>query len=295
MRHSSIVVASAALVLFFSVIASWSADIPDNRPTASVSIGAEFSSGTYNTDTTTRIFYLPVVVSWFPHERLDMNVELPFIYQAYQSRNTTATATPKAVARFGGAGGILSGTHTTSTASTASTTTIIPLNTTGSGSSVSGLGDVILRAGYIPVFEKGALPQVRASLFVKTPTASVSEGLGTGEFDFGGGFDLSKWFGNIHLAGEALYTYQGKVTGLGLKNYLSYTGTVGYQMTHNIHPMLVIKGATAPSAYSDDLLEARGRLLWNVSPSTALDLFATRGISKSSADYGGGFAVIYSF
>lgn len=291
MRQRPIIFISTTIVLFFSVITSWSADIPDNQPTASISIGAEFSSGTYNTDTTTRIFYMPVVVSWFPHERVDMSIELPFIYQTYQNQSTTTTATPKTAARFGGAGGIISTTSTSSTSST----TIIPIKSSGSSSSVSGLGDIILRAGYIPLFEKDALPQVRMSLLVKTPTASVSEGLGTGEFDFGGGFDLSKWFGNIHLAGEALYTYQGKVSGLGLKNYLSYTGTVGYLVTNDVQPMLVIKGSTAPSEYSDDLMEVRGRLLWNVSPSTSLDLFATRGISKSSADYGGGIAVIYSF
>jgi hypothetical protein len=292
MKQISIIFASITILQFFSVIASWSADIPDDQTTASIIVGAEFSSGTYNTDTTTRILYIPVIVSWVPHERLDMSVELPFIYQTYQNHNSTTPATPKSVARFGGAGGILS---TTSSSSTTSTTTIIPIKSSGSSSSVSGPGDIILRTGFIPFFENNTLPQVRASLLVKTPTASFDDGLGTGEFDFGGGFDLSKWFGNIHLAGEALYTYQGKVDGLGLKNYLSYTGTVGYQVTDNIQPMFVIKGSTAPSDYSDNLMEVRGRLLWYFSSYTGLDLFVTRGISKSSADYGGGLAVIYSF
>ena len=162
-------------------------------------------------------------------------------------------------------------------------------------SSVSGLGDIILRAGYILSFEGNSLPQVRMSLLVKTPTASTSDGLGTGEFDFGGGLDLSKWLGNMYLAGEAIYTYQGKVEGFGLKNYLSYSGSVGYQATHSILPMLIIKGATAPSDYSGSLLEARGRVLLTLSPSTAIDFFVSRGISSSSPDYAGGGAVIYSF
>ncbi len=289
MKRSPIIFVSTSILLFYSVIAARSADISDNRPVASISIGAEYSSGTYNTDTTTRIFYMPLVVSWFPHERLDMSIELPFIYQTYQYHNIATAATPKTVTRYGSAGGILS------TTSTSSTSTIIPIKSSGSSSTTSGLGDIVLRAGYIPLLEKNDMPQLRASLFVKTPTASLSEGLGTVEFDFGGGLDLSKWFGNIHLAGEALYTYQGKVSGLGLKNYLSYTGTVGYQLTNDIQPMLVIKGSTTPSVYSDDLMEVRGRLLWTFYTSTSLDLFATRGISKSSADYGGGFAVIYSF
>ena len=140
-----------------------------------------------------------------------------------------------------------------------------------------------------------SLPQIKTSLFVKTPTASLSDGLGTGEFDFGGGVDLSKWLGDMYLAGEALYNYQGRVAGFGLKNYLSYNGTVGYQMMHSILPMLVIKGATAPSDYSDNLLEVRGRVLLTLSPSTAIDLFVSHGISSSSPDYAGGVAVIYSF
>jgi len=291
MKNRTILYLGSLMSLFFTGAASWSADIPGNQPATSVSIGAEYSSGTYNTDTTTRILYMPLLVSWVPHERLDVSVELPFIYQKYLNQNTTAEATAKTVARFGGAGGIIPTAGTTST----STTTIIPVNSAGRSSSVSGLGDIILRAGYIPLFEQRAFPQLRTSLFVKTPTASASEGLGTGEFDFGGGFDLFKWIGNVQLAGECLYTYQGKVTGLELKNYFSYTGTIGYQVTNDIRPMLVIKGATAPSLYADDLLEVRGRLLWNFTKSTALDLFASRGISKSSPDYGGGFAVIYSF
>ncbi len=97
----------------------------------------------------------------------------------------------------------------------------------------------------------------------------------------------------MHLAGEAIYTCQGKVDGFGLKNYLSYSGTVGYQVTQSLLPMLVIKGATAPTDYSGNLLEARGRVLLTLSPSTAIDLFISRGIS-SSPDYAGGGAVIYS-
>jgi hypothetical protein len=152
-----------------------------------------------------------------------------------------------------------------------------------------------VRAGFIPFIENDSLPQLRTSVFVKTPTASVTDGLGTGEFDFGGGFDLSKWFGNLHLASELLYTRQGNVDGFGLKNYLSYNGTIGYQLTGTLQPMLVVKGATAPSDYSDDLLEVRARLLWNFVSTVTLDLFVARGISTSSPDYGAGIALIYSF
>lgn len=278
---------SVLMLLLFSCKDSWSAEISGKQTVASVSIGAEYSSGKYNTDSTTRAVYVPLIASWYPDERFDISVEVPYIYQS-NSRVTTsifqtnaAASNSKTLARRGGPGGGIT-TGTTS-------------STNNSSSAVSGLGDIIVRAGYIMLFEKDYLPQVRTSLLVKTPTASVSDGLGTGEFDFGGGFDLNKWFGDLHLAAEALYNYQGKVDGFGLKNYVSYNGTLGYQVTRSIRPMLIIKGATAPSTYSDDLLEARVRLLWDLTSATTIDLFASRGISNSSPDYGGGIAAIYSF
>lgn len=280
-------VALFVLITFFSG-ASWGVELSEKQPIGSLSIGGEFNSGNYNTASTTRSFYLPLIASWYPTDRLDTSVELPFLYQSNSQVTTSIYQTPTAMtssqstARRGGTGG--------------------PGETVGTGgsggtgsSAVSGLGDIVLRAGYILSFEGDTLPQLRTSLFVKTPTASVSDGLGTGEFDLGGGLDLSKWLGDMYLAGEAIYCYQGKVAGFGLQNYLSYSGTVGYQVTHSILPMLVAKGATAPSDYSDNLLEIRGRLLLSLAPSTAIDLFVSRGISNSSPDFAGGVAVIYSF
>lgn len=294
MNHHTNIYLTILLLLLFSGNASWGEEIIGKQPVASVSIGVEYSSGSYNTDSKTRSVYIPLIASWYATERLDMSVELPFIYQS-SSRVTTslyqtaATTNSQTVARRGGPGGMMStGTAAAGTATSYATSS-------RSNSAVSGLGDIILRAGYVLFFENSALPQVRPSIFVKTPTASISDGLGTGEFDFGGGFDVNKWLGSLRLAGEALYTYQGKVSGFGLKNYLSYTGIIGYQVTRSIQPMLIIKGATAPSYYSDDLLEARGRLYWDITPTTALDLFAAKGISKSSPDYSGGLTLIYSF
>jgi len=132
-------------------------------------------------------------------------------------------------------------------------------------------------------------------LYIKCPTSNASDGLGTGEFDFGVGVDASKWYGDLHLIGEGFFTYQGKADGCDLKNYFSYTAGAGYQLTKSIEPMLIVKGATAPSDYSGALLEARARLIWSLTGATALDLYGSAGIADSSPDYGGGIAVLYSF
>lgn len=291
----SVVGIFASIFVFADV--SWGTVLSEKQPMASISIGGEFSTGDYNTGSTTRSIYLPLIASWYPTDRIDMSVELPLLYQSSSQITTTiyqaapSQSATQSTARRGGAGGPAGASGTTGAVGTAGASGI-----DGAGNSaVSGIGDITLRAGYIPCFENNSLPQIRTSLFVKSPTASVSNGLGTGEFDFGGGLDLSKWFGSMHLAGETLYTFQGKVPDFGLKNYFSYNGTVGYQITQGIQPMLVIKGATAPSIYSDSLLEVRGRMLLTLASSTAIDLFVSRGISKSSAEYGGGIAIINSF
>ena len=254
----------------------WRPAKAETTSVASISIGSEFSIGNYNSNSTTRFIYTPLIISWYPGERLDFSVELPYIYQSI-----TMPAS-------------IQNSNSTVTSSNVTTDTSIS-ESSGNKSAVSGFGDIILRGGYILSLEKGFMPQVRGSLLLKTPTASVSEGLGTGKYDFGGGLDLSKWFGNLHLAGDATYTYLGKMTDAGLKNYVSYSATVGYQITDNTHPMFTIKGATALSVYSGEILEARGRVLWTLTSATYLDLFASRGISKNSPDYGSGISVIYSY
>lgn len=295
MNHFTMMCLTAALFTLFSGHNSWCDEYNARTPLGSVSFGTEFSSGDYNTGNTTRSIYLPLVITLLPSERFDVSVELPLVYQSSSAvttslfQTTAASTSSQTVARRGGPGGM------TTTTGTSTGTTGTVSGSTSDSTSVYGLGDIVGRIGYIPLFEDTYLPQVRTSAFVKTPTAPASKGLGTGEFDYGGGLDIFKWFGNIQLAGEAIYTFQGKVAGFGLKNYISYSGTVGYQVTDSIRPMLALKGATAPSLYSDDLLEVRGRLLLALDAMTNLDLFVSRGISGSSPDYGGGVAIIYSF
>jgi len=265
---------------------------PEKPKTASISLGAEFASGKYGTDTTTRSVYMPMIVTWSPNELFDIGIEVPFVYQSNSNvttdlfRNSQQSTTAATVAK-GGPGGSNAGNQQQNAGNSAASGS--------SDSSVSGLGDIIMRLGVIALSEGDKAPRIRPSLFVKFPTANKSDGLGTGEFDAGVGVELTKWFGTVHLTGEGLYTYQGKVDGFGLKNYFSYTGGVGYQLTKNIEPMLIVKGATAPSSFSSELLEVRARVIWSLTDSTSLDLYGSRGIADSSPEYGGGIAVIYSF
>ncbi len=280
------VVVALILAMITSTPAWAASSVADKPQTASISLGAEFASGKYGTESTTRSLYMPLIATWSPNDRLDIGIEVPFIYQSSSNVTTSlfsiGQSTTNTTAK-GGPGGNSGAAPGNSSAASSS------------ASSVSGLGDIILRAGYILLAEKDSQPQLRTSLLVKTPTASASDGLGTGKFDFGGGLDITKWYGDLHLTGEVLYTYQGKASGFDLKNYFSYTAGVGYQLMKNLEPMVIIKGATAPSSYTGSLLEARARIIWALSDTTSLDLYGSRGIADNSPEYDGGIAVIYSF
>lgn len=282
-----------ALTLYTPALAA--RQLPDEEPVASLSLGVEFASGHYGTDSTVRSLYLPLIATWFPNDHLDISIEIPFIYQ--NSSNVTTE-----LYRSGQNQMMVTRDTTTASAGPGGKRMTGPPPQTGdsshadsSESDVSGLGDIILRSGAIAFFEDTNTPQIRPSLFVKCPTANSDNGLGTGQFDAGVGVDASKWFGHLNVNGEAFYTWQGKAKGFGLKNYLSFTTGVGYQLTENVRPILILKGATAPSTSSGELLEARARVLWSLNGTTALDLFVSRGITESSPDYGGGLAVSYSF
>jgi hypothetical protein len=245
-----------------------------------VSVGAEYASGEAGDGTTTRSTYIPLVVTWFPAPWLDLGVEVPYLVQSGPSGTTRLYAThqgtmAKVVAGRGPGMGMGSGG--------------------GGENTQSGLGDIILRLGVIALPEGESIPQLRPSLYVKCPTASKSSGLGTGEFDAGAGVEAIKWLGSTVLTGEALYNYQGKVSGYGLNNFISYTAGAGYQFNGGVQPMLLLKGSTAPSDSSGQLLEARARLYWPLTRSTALDIFVSRGLVASSPDFGGGLAVQYGF
>ena len=145
------------------------------------------------------------------------------------------------------------------------------------------------------MFEGESMPQLRPSLFVKCPTADKNANIGTGEFDMGLGLEASKWFGKINLMGELFYVYQGKADGWGLKNYLGYKAGVGYQLTDDIRPRLLVKGDSGSTDYGEVLFEARAQVVWSFSKTTALDLFVARGFTDSSPDFGSGISVVYTF
>jgi hypothetical protein len=220
---------------------------------------------------------MPLVGTWYPNERLDVSVEVPLVFQSspnaaahsLQANQGIMMAKSVQMGSGQGSGGMFSG--------------------------ATGLGDIIVRTGVITLFEDEQMPQLRPSLFVKLPTASRDNNLGTGALDVGAALEARKWFGPLSTMAEVYYNWQGQADGLDLVNYLGYSAGIGYQVTATLQPQLFIKGTTPTGGNGEGALEARARLIWTVSEATTLDVFVSRGFSTGSPDYGGGVTAVYSF
>ena len=104
---------------FASTLVSIGSPPSSQRTNFSISLGTEFASGDYGTNTTTESVYVPLIVTWFPTERIDIGIEVPYIYQnnsnvtttIYQGNQTTTVA--KVVSKLGGPGGSKANVGTT--------------------------------------------------------------------------------------------------------------------------------------------------------------------------------------
>ena len=252
-------------------------------------LGFEFASGTYGTGTKTDSVYLPLTLSAYPTDRIDVSLEIPFVYQSsssvvageFRGMQAQTMASQSVVAAMNGNG--MGGGSLTSAS--------------GSGISTAqyGLGDVKLSAGYVLYTEERYVPAIRPNFYVKFPTADKEKYLGTGAFDEGAAVELTKWFGDWMADGEAGYAFQGTSTVVAVKDYLYYYLGGGYQVTDNLRPMLFFKGSTPTVEGVGSLLEARLRIKYQLSTDTGIDGYLSKGIATASPDYGMGIAIAHSF
>jgi hypothetical protein len=280
------IISNVLIVLAMTLVVPCHVHAEEN--TYSVGQGFEFSSGKYGTNTRTDTIYAPFTVMASPTDRLGVSLEIPFVYQSngnvvssiarggMQGSKTTMLSA-------GGMGG-MSGSGSGMSSSSV-----------GANQSESGLGDIILKAGYILLPEKDSMPQIRPTAFVKFPTADKNKSLGTGEFDEGIAVEISKWFGDWNPFAEAGYTVQGKSAQLSLKNYMAYNAGIGYQVAESFRSLLLVKGSTSPADGASSLLEVRLKLKYQATKHTGIDGYVAKGITTNSPDYGTGLAVFYDF
>ena len=277
-RILSSFLALAGSVFVFSAATSAAVIPAAAQSRFALGLAFDFASGDYGTGITSDTATTSLIVGHYPTDRLDIELTIPYLYQ-------TGSSTTSGGIRFGVPRGEEVTMGPPQFGSDARETE----------DSRQGLGDLLLSVGYILLPESAATPQVRTTAFVKFPTADETEGLGTGEYDFGGGVTLAKWIDRVYLFGGATAVFPGEGAGLGLKDFQTYEAGAGRLIGEKLLPSVSLWGATAPSAESSSLLEARAKLSYQLSASTGLLGYLAAGLADNSPDYAAGGSLFFNF
>jgi hypothetical protein len=232
---------------------------------------------------------MPLIIDWFPTRRLDLELTLPLLYQRTQNTGVAVLGvSDKSTARRTMNGQYV---YTGSSSSTlASSGTAVDNN------SDLGLGDITLSGGYALVQDSGMTPFVRPSLYIKFPTADETKGLGTGKFDVGAGLAVSKWLGKWQPFVEGRYVLQGASNDdSGARNYFTTETGIGYSWGESLYTSAYSHFGSSTFDGMDAPLDVRLKGVWRFGERTYTEVYALKGFSDGSPDYGGGVSVFAEF
>ena len=246
-------------------------------PKYAIGLGLDIAGGTFGTGATSSYATMPVIFDWFPSERVDLELTVPLIYQrttntSHAVLGTNMVSPAKSVARGmgGGGSGMFSGDY--------------------------GLGDITLTGGYALLLDSETSLYLRPTLYVKFPTADESRGMGTGKFDFGAGVSVSKWLGNWQPFAEGRYIVQGgSHAETGAENFLTVDAGVAYSWSERFATSAFARFGSPMYTGMSAPLDARLKMVWRFAERTYTDVYALKGFSDGSADYGGGISIITEF
>ncbi|MEQ1794229.1 MAG: transporter [Nitrospira sp.] len=231
-------------------IAGWgidahAADKLDQGPVPSeqnwqVGFTPSYSAGKFGTNTTSSFFYAPLSVRRLFKDG-DVTVVIPFVAATSDGRTTLVggSATriddnPHSGSGGGGGGTTDDGGCSGKGSGVSGKDRVCGLTTRNAGQKVttSGLGDIILKGRYYVVEEKDFMPLIAVTGRMKLPTASASQGLGTGRFDYGAGVEVSKMLGESWIAFlDGGYNVIGDPDGINFQNQHWYDVGAGYYVT----------------------------------------------------------------
>lgn len=248
MRTGARVLVGVMVVSGLWGVAAYAADKADQGPPLpdrnwQLGFTPSYSRGNFGTGTTSTFFYAPLSIRRLFRDG-DVTLIVPFVTATTDGRTTFVggTATRVDDSSNSGSGGGGGGTSDDGGCSgknsdvsgknrTCGTTT----RTAGQKVTTSGLGDIILRGRYYVVEERDYMPLIAVTGRVKMPTASASQGLGTGELDYGAGIEMSKMLGNSWITFvDGGYNIIGDPDGLNFQNQYWYDVGAGYYFTKDL-------------------------------------------------------------
>jgi len=230
-----------------------------------LSIGADYSSGNYGLSDSTRFLYVPVTAK---HETGRWVLKLVVPYISITGPSNVVGAPENQV--------------------------ILP-NGSFARRTESGLGDVVASAFYNVLNERNTPLGLDIGAKIKFGTADDSRGLGTGKNDFSLQADFFKAIGTFTPFGTLGYRRYGDPAGVDLRNV--FYGTIGssYRISEPTTVGLAYDWRDRIVQGRDRVSELTAYISRKLSGDWKLQVYAVKGFTNASPDFGAGSSLAYSF
>jgi len=251
-----------------------------------------YSTGKFGSSTTSSFFYAPLSIRRLFRDG-DVTLIIPFVTAMTDGRTTLVGGRPVVVQDNSGSN---SGSGSSSCEPGEDKPSCLTGRAPGQKTTTAGLGDIILKGRYYVLEEKEYMPLIAVTGRMKVPTASASQGLGTGEFDYGFGAEVSKMLGEKWIAFlDGGYNIIGQPTGLTLQNQYWYDAGAGYYVTKDLLVSLYYeeyRAITPGFVNARDLFFAMN---YTVSSALRFNGGVTLGLSDGAPDYAVTVGTSYRF
>ncbi|MEK6544046.1 MAG: transporter [Elusimicrobiota bacterium] len=160
----------------------------------------------------------------------------------------------------------------------------------------SGLGDIEVLGRYYIVSQFDAVPTIDTYAKLKLPTADEKEGLGTGEFDLGFGFELSRWFADKYVVSlDWGYLVVGDPDNIKLNNQAVFDLGFGVNLEKQTLVSLFYKERTALVDGMDNPRDLQLKLNRRIDADKRFLAGFDIGLSDGSPDLGGYVGMSFKF
>ena len=224
--------------------------------------GFDFSSGKYGADKATEVLYVPVTLQ--------------------ATKGPWTLKGDVSWIRVSGPALLLDG----------SAVGTVPVRMSGSA---SGPGDINLYARYSleDLYDNNVFIDITGR--VKIPTASFTDGLGTGEWDQSVQVDIASVFGKVVPFGAIGYRLTGQPQGYALRDIFYGTAGVQYTWTPRFSTGIFydVRQSSIPTAAAPQ--EGTAYANFKLSDRLSLNIYGVKGFSKNSPAGGGGTVLTYQW
>ena len=233
--------------------------------------GFSYLEGDFGTGTTAQTIYMPFTLRYLG-ERFDVGLNIPFVYKDSSAAISIIDGRPIRIRND-------------------PVSNIIDLI-------APGVGDLSVKGRLYLFDDPGTdsfLPAITPTARVKFPTADASEGLGTGEYDFGLGLELDKQVENFFLFADFGYTFIGNPPGTNLRDQISAGTGVGYQILKSLSASVTYAWSRALVSGTDDPMDIITNVSWRITRTFTWTPFVSFGLTDGSPDYAVGFSLSKRF